>query len=229
MTLPVPVDCLWQWSHGGGAGMGDQAAHISLPCGHANYRVCVDLSRSFRRCQLHGVRKIAVVFSSGHCSPDEDGFCEMSKSNPQTTGVRQPDGFVVIDKSPRNIDRWLIRATILAALRRSYPLFRGDLIDIGCGKMPYRTEILQKTKVSSYVGLDVERALVYDVSVRPDATWDGVTIPFPDQNFDSAIATEVFEHVPDVDLLLREIRRILRPGSVILHHTIYLAIPRDTA
>jgi SAM-dependent methyltransferase len=46
-----------------------------------------------------------------------------------------------------------------------------------------------------------------------------VTIPFPDQSFDSVIATEVFEHVPDIDLLLREIRRIMRPKGVLFFTT----------
>jgi SAM-dependent methyltransferase len=85
--------------------------------------------------------------------------------------------------------------------------------------MPYRTEVLRRTEVSSYVGLDVQDALVYDAAIRPDAVWDGVTIPFPDRSFDSALATEVFEHVPDIDLLLGEIRRVLRPGGILFFTT----------
>ena len=132
------------------------------------------------------------------------------------------DGFVSIDIGPHNIDLWLIRKSILAALRKSYPMFHGDLIDIGCGKMPYKEEIRQKTEISSYIGLDIENAFVYDAMIRPDVTWNGVTIPFPNQSFDTAIATEVFEHVHDIGLLLREVRRVLRPGGVLFFTTPFI-------
>ena len=63
------------------------------------------------------------------------------------------------------MDLWPIRKSILAALRKSYPMFHGDLIDIGCGKMPYKEEIMHKTKISSYTGLDIENAFVYDAKI----------------------------------------------------------------
>ena len=130
------------------------------------------------------------------------------------------DNFTSIPVSLENIDRWIIRASILGKIRDFHPSLYGELLDVGCGRMPYRSEILNQTHVSKYTGLDIETALVYDKAVQPDHTWDGVTMPFADQSFDCVIATEIFEHVPDMPLLLKEIYRVLRPGS-----TLYFTTP----
>lgn len=137
-------------------------------------------------------------------------------------GRKQFDGFVNIDVGPDNLDRWIARKGILEALGRALPLLHGSLLDIGCGKMPYRREILKNSKVSSYTGLDLEDALVYDPDIHPDVVWDGSEIPLPDRSFDCAIATEVLEHVTDIDLLLREIHRILIPGGVFFFTTPFI-------
>lgn len=41
-------------------------------------------------------------------------------------------------------------------------------------------------------------------------------IPHPDATFDLVMSNQVFEHVPDLDAVLDEIRRVLKPGGVLL-------------
>lgn len=49
---------------------------------------------------------------------------------------------------------------------------------------------------------------------------DATKLPFPDQDFDAAISTQVLEYVGDVDLALAEICRVLRPaGRVVIVDT----------
>lgn len=44
----------------------------------------------------------------------------------------------------------------------------------------------------------------------------GGRIPHPDETFDLVISNQVFEHVPDLDAVLDEIRRVLKPGGTLL-------------
>lgn len=41
-------------------------------------------------------------------------------------------------------------------------------------------------------------------------------IPFPDGSFDAVIVSDAFHHFPDQDAAVREIRRVLRPGGVLV-------------
>jgi arsenite methyltransferase len=48
------------------------------------------------------------------------------------------------------------------------------------------------------------------------ALGDAVSLPFDDETFDAAIATQVYEYVPDMPAALAEVRRVLRPGGRLL-------------
>lgn len=124
------------------------------------------------------------------------------------------DNFFPVALNIQNIDRYIVRKSIVEAIDRALPEFSGQLLDIGCGKMPYREYILQNSGVTSYLGLDIESALVYDSEVKPDATWDGITMPFGDNSFDCAFGTEVLEHCPNPNGVLKEVIRVIKPGSV---------------
>jgi ubiquinone/menaquinone biosynthesis C-methylase UbiE len=45
---------------------------------------------------------------------------------------------------------------------------------------------------------------------------------FADDSFDCVIASDVFEHVPDLDRLLAEVYRVLKPGGVLFFTTPFL-------
>jgi SAM-dependent methyltransferase len=47
----------------------------------------------------------------------------------------------------------------------------------------------------------------------------GVELPFPDASFDVVMSFDVFEHIPDSDAHLREVKRVLRPGGAYLIQT----------
>jgi len=49
-----------------------------------------------------------------------------------------------------------------------------------------------------------------------DIISDICSIPVPDASFDAVICTDVLEHVPNVNLALRELDRVVRPGGKIL-------------
>ncbi|MBD0726555.1 SAM-dependent methyltransferase [Flavobacterium sp. L1I52] len=122
--------------------------------------------------------------------------------------------FIDIKLSYTNLDRYYIRTSIFNALKQTLPQLKGDLLDIGCGKMPYKNYILENSRVENYVGLDIENALEYDKSVKPDFIWNGKSMPFQSNSFESAFGTEVLEHCPEPEIILNEVYRVLKPDGV---------------
>jgi SAM-dependent methyltransferase len=116
--------------------------------------------------------------------------------------------------SPSTLDIFHIRQSIISALSQQLDNFSGTLLDVGCGYMPYKPLLLSPaTKVDKYLGLDLENNAIYEN--YPDLVWNGQKIPLPDCVVDCAIATEVFEHCPDPELIMKEIYRVLKPGGLI--------------
>lgn len=133
--------------------------------------------------------------------------------------------------SVKNIDTFVVKQNILIALNKCIDKLNGALLDIGCGKMPYKEIIISKKKVISYTGLDLENARSYSEQVQPDVTWDGEIIPIKDHSFDSAMATEVLEHCFEPGILLNETFRVLKPDGLFFFTVPFLwplhEIPND--
>mgnify|MGYP001298952206 CR=1 FL=1 len=141
------------------------------------------------------------------------------------------DDFTNLKITKNNLDVYQIRVKIFNFIKSSLSLFSGKVLDVGCGKMPYKKYILENTKVTEYIGLDIDDALVYDKKIKPDYTWDGIKMPFENNTFESAIGTEVLEHCPNPEIILKEIYRVLKPGGVFLFTVPFLwnlhEVPHD--
>jgi SAM-dependent methyltransferase len=90
------------------------------------------------------------------------------------------------------------------------------VLDLGCGDGRLTSE-LDATELTaadvSPVGLERARRRLPDASLvelEPDAV-----LPFDDGAFDLVLCAETIEHVRDVQLLLSEVRRVLRPGGAL--------------
>jgi SAM-dependent methyltransferase len=110
----------------------------------------------------------------------------------------------------------IMRKGIYSAIKRFAPEITGRVLDFGCGSKPYE-ELFDPL---SYTGVDIEISGHDHATSKVDRFYDGHTIPFEDGAFDSVIAFEVFEHIFNVEEILGEVRRVLRP-----HGKLLLSIP----
>lgn len=109
-----------------------------------------------------------------------------------------------------------VRMSILRAVKEVIPNLSGTVLDLGCGIQPYKELILENSSVSRYIGLDFEISICKEYSMRkPDIFWDGVRIPLENNSVDCTIATEVLEHCPNPEIVLKEIYRVLKPGGLL--------------
>lgn len=129
------------------------------------------------------------------------------------------NNFIDLKISYSNLESYIIRNEIFKAISNKRNDFKGQVLDSGCGSMPYRDFILENKKVINYIGLDIDTGLTYG-NTKADVLWDGSTMPFEDNSFDVVISTEVLEHVPDPDHYLLEVKRVLKPGG-----TFFFTIP----
>ncbi|MEX2033294.1 MAG: class I SAM-dependent methyltransferase [Candidatus Colwellbacteria bacterium] len=82
---------------------------------------------------------------------------------------------------------------------------RGRVLDAGGGRRKKYKELVLK-HASEYVCADIEEGA--------DVISDLTKLPFDDESFDSAICTQVLEHVTNPVGVMVEINRVLRPGGI---------------
>ncbi|MFN4892149.1 MAG: class I SAM-dependent methyltransferase [Bacteroidota bacterium] len=107
---------------------------------------------------------------------------------------------------------YLIRTRLLQHIRSMAPSLKGDLLDFGCGSKPYQSLF----RVRSYTGVDFEGPGHSHEDESIDHFYDGETLPFPADRFDSIFSSEVFEHIFNLPQILPELYRVLRPGGRML-------------
>ncbi|MDR0505241.1 MAG: methyltransferase domain-containing protein [Dysgonamonadaceae bacterium] len=108
---------------------------------------------------------------------------------------------------------YFCRKLLLKQVRLSAPELSGKLLDFGCGSKPYRSLF---TQVDEYIGMDIENKSHDHKNEDIDVFYDGNNIPFEDNTFDSILASEVLEHVPNIDKTLSEWRRVLKPNGKLI-------------
>ena len=89
----------------------------------------------------------------------------------------------------------------------------GKVLDFGCGKKPY----VSLFEFKEYIGIDTEDSGHGWIDKSgPDIFYDGCNMPFNDDEFDAVLSTQVFEHIPDMELSIEEITRVLKRGGYLI-------------
>ena len=108
------------------------------------------------------------------------------------------------------------RALLLAVEGRFYENIElpAPTLDLGCGDGHFAAYIFDR---NLEVGLDPWRAHLAEAQSR--ACYDlvvqaaGNAIPYPDGYFASAVSNSVLEHIPELDPVLADLARVMKPGA----------------
>ncbi len=95
------------------------------------------------------------------------------------------------------------------------------VLDAGCGDGEIGRLLKEQMNVEVY-GVDISKkgvALANGKGVHAKVADMSVKIPFTDKMFDLVISSATIEHVINPDRFLKEIRRVLRPGGILLVST----------
>jgi SAM-dependent methyltransferase len=115
------------------------------------------------------------------------------------------------------LDIYVVRKAIFDFIKQNLHNFSGDILDLGCGIMPYRNYIVRNVKCDNYIGIDFESSLNDEYSlVRPDLNWDGKKIPLPNNSIDVVLCTELLEHCSNANDILDEMYRVLKPNGKLM-------------
>lgn len=100
------------------------------------------------------------------------------------------------------------------------------VLDVGCGGGILADKFARAGAVVT--GVDLSHASLVsagkhsrDSSLEIDfVNAKGETIPFADSCFDIVVTSDFLEHAQDLDMVVRECARVLRPGGLFMYETI---------
>jgi len=108
---------------------------------------------------------------------------------------------------------------LISLRKKIIPLSKGDVLEIGAGT-GVNFSFYDKDKIISMTILDNDKN-TYAANRAEKSTnfveGDAAEMPFADSSFDTVVETLMLCSVEDVERVLGEIRRVLRPGGIFLH------------
>jgi SAM-dependent methyltransferase len=106
---------------------------------------------------------------------------------------------------------YFARNGLQRGLAEFFPGLHGRVLDVGCGRKPYRHLV----PAEDYVGLELDTPVARELGVA-DLYYSGGALPAADGSFDAVICSQVLEHIFTPGEFLAEINRVLRPGGSLL-------------
>jgi SAM-dependent methyltransferase len=89
----------------------------------------------------------------------------------------------------------------------------GTVLDAGCGLGTYVDRLRAERPDLRVLPLDLS------VGMGPEVAGDVQALPLANASVDAAMAMHMLYHVPDIAAAVRELRRVVRPGGVLLAST----------
>ena len=149
------------------------------------------------------------------------------------SGARLPDLYRMEDTNGWSQGMRRISLALLAGM----PFIRGPVLDLGCGGGMFVRDLAATRPQALVVGLDLSATALTYAQTRSGGErllqGDGGILPLADKSIGLVTALDSFDQVSlDLDRALAEVRRVLRPGGVLLARVSahpWLAGPHDLA
>lgn len=121
-------------------------------------------------------------------------------------------------KYDKNLD-WVNDENILDMIIENIPQRKGRILDLGAGTGVVAKYILKKCGVDcKIVALDICQDMLNQINeTRIEIICSGVEkLPFEDRSFDVVVSRQCLHYVEGVEMVLEEIKRILKPNGVFI-------------
>jgi len=112
----------------------------------------------------------------------------------------------------------MIRSQEAILFQKGQQFFQQPVLDFGCGDGFFAGLVFGKNKIA--VGLDIANSRIKEAkkerTYKKIVTYDGKKIPYKNNYFQTVISNCVFEHLPNLNLSLQEIFRVLKPEGYLI-------------
>lgn len=117
-------------------------------------------------------------------------------------------------------DRGVLRRRVTALASVIAPLLpkSAQVLDVGCGDGLLAQALLEMRPDLRIEGVDV---LVRAGTQIPVREFDGTRLPFADDEYDVAMAIDVFHHAEHAEALMGEMKRVARGSLVVKDHLLH--------
>ena len=103
-----------------------------------------------------------------------------------------------------------LRDAVDAFVARYSTEIRGaSIVDLGSSNGPYSSLLISHGAKVQLADIEPSRPEILEIDLKTGR------VPLPDSTVDIVVSTQVLEHVPEVDVYLREAHRLLRPGGLL--------------
>ena len=113
----------------------------------------------------------------------------------------------------------------VADVVKSFPAHLAQVVDLGCGPGDIDIRLSRAAPASRIVGVDGSRAMlaIAHQALRSAGLEEKVSflaqrlpgVALPDGSFDLVLSKDMLHHLPDPQVLWREVRRLGRPGAAV--------------